>query len=102
VPSIVDALLYSYTLWAPTMIVPLLGAVLFGIRSKPAALWGIGAGAAVTVLWQWILGSPYGLDGLIPGVVANLVVYSTVAAATAKTYPRRQQEEFAPDTAGAH
>jgi SSS family solute:Na+ symporter len=101
VPSIVDALLYSYSLWAPTMIVPLLGAVLFGVTSKPAALWRIGAGAAVTVVWQWVLGSPFGLDGLIPGVLANLAVYSTVALATRIRYPRLRADEITHSTAGA-
>lgn len=92
VPSIVDALLYSYTLWAPTIIVPLIGAVLFGVRSAPAALSAIGAGALVTAVWQWGLDAPFGLaDGLIPGVLANLVVFVGVAAATADRYPRRRQ-----------
>lgn len=92
VPSIVDALLYSYALWAPTIIVPLFGAVLFGIRSAPAALSAIAAGALVTAVWQWGLDAPLGLaDGLIPGVLANLVVYIVVAAVTANRYPRRHQ-----------
>lgn len=92
VPTIVDALLYSYTLWAPTIIVPLFGAVLFGIRSAPAALSAIAAGALVTAVWQWGLDAPFGLDdGLIPGVLANLVVYTVVAAATANRYPPRRQ-----------
>jgi SSS family solute:Na+ symporter len=91
VPSIVDALLYSYTLWAPTVIVPLFGAVLFGVRSAPAALSAITAGAIVTAVWQWGLDAPFGLDGLVPGVVANLLVFVTVAMATSSRYPRRQQ-----------
>ena len=92
VPTIVDALLYSYALWAPTIIVPLFGAVLFGVRSAPAALAAIAAGAMVTGIWQWGLDSPFGLeDGLIPGVLANLVVFTIVAAATSNRYPRRRQ-----------
>lgn len=104
VPSIVDALLYSYTLWAPTMIVPLFGAVLFGVRSAPAALWGIAAGAAVTVVWQWVLMSPFGLDGLLPGVAANFIAYTVAAVATSKKYPRRTQTSNEPilDNTGAH
>ncbi len=89
VPSIVDALLYSYTLWAPTVIVPLFGAVLFGVRSTPAALSAIGAGGVVTALWQWVLESPFGLDGLIPGVIANLLVFVVLAVSTNAKYPRR-------------
>ena len=92
VPTIVDALLYSYALWAPTIIVPLFGAILFGVRSTPAALAAIVAGGTVTAVWQWVLGGPFGLDdGLIPGVLANLIVFTVVAAATSKRYPRRLQ-----------
>jgi SSS family solute:Na+ symporter len=79
VPSIVDALLYSYALWAPTVIIPLLGAVLFGIRSAPAALAAIVVGGAVTAVWTWGLDEPWEVTGLIAGVVCNLAVYSVVA-----------------------
>ncbi len=97
VPSIVDALLYSYTLWAPTIIVPLFAAVLFGIRSAPAALAGITAGAVVTAVWQWVLPAPFGLDdGLIPGVLANLIVFTIVATVTANRYPPRRQPALVP------
>jgi solute:Na+ symporter, SSS family len=97
VPTIVDALLYSYTLWAPTIIVPLFAAVLFGIRSAPAALSGIAAGAIVTAVWQWVLPAPFGLDdGLIPGVLANLVVFTFVATLTANRYPPRRQPALVP------
>jgi SSS family solute:Na+ symporter len=80
VPSIVDALLYSYSLWAPTIIIPLLGAVLFGVRSRPAALAAIVAGGVVTSVWTWVLHEPYGVTGLIAGVLTNLVVFTAVAA----------------------
>ncbi len=97
VPTIVDALLYSYTLWAPTIIVPLFAAVLFGIRSAPAALSGIAAGAIVTAVWQWGLPAPFGLDdGLIPGVLANLIVFTIVATVTANRYPPRRQPALVP------
>ena len=97
VPTIVDALLYSYTLWAPTIIVPLFAAVLFGIRSAPAALSGIAAGAIVTAVWQWVLPAPFGLDdGLIPGVLANLIVFTIVATVTANRYPPRRQPALVP------
>ena len=97
VPTIVDALLYSYALWAPTIIIPLFGAVLFGVRSAPAALAAIATGGVVTAVWQWVLDGPFGLDdGLIPGVLANLVVFTIVAAATSHRYPRRRQPTIAP------
>ena len=82
VPSIVDALLYSYSLWAPTVIIPLLAAVLFGVRSAPAAVAAILVGGLVTAVWTWGIDEPYGVTGLVAGVVANLVVFVAVIAAT--------------------
>jgi len=82
VPSIVDALLYSYSLWAPTVIIPLLGAVLFNVRSSAAALAAIVAGGTVTAVWTWGVNEPFGVTGLIAGVLANLVTFAAVAAAT--------------------
>lgn len=82
VPSIVDALLYSYALWAPTVIIPLLAAVLLGTRSAPAALSAIVCGGTVTALWTWVWDEPYGVTGLAAGVVTNLVVFTAVSLAT--------------------
>lgn len=87
VPSIVDALLYSYSLWAPTVIIPLLAAVLFGARSRPAALSAILAGGAVTAIWTWGLDEPYGITGLVAGVVTNLVVFVAVLAVSSDRRP---------------
>lgn len=75
VPSIVDALLYAYALWAPTIIVPLLLAVLWGFRSEIAALSAMIAGLAVTALWTWGLGEPFGITGLITGLAANVLAF---------------------------
>jgi len=79
VPSIVDALLYSYTFWAPTIVVPLLLAVLLGSRSKAAALSAIAAGAVATVAWIVFFQEATGLDGLVVGAAVNLVVFAVVA-----------------------
>ena len=78
VPSIVDALLYSYSLWAPTIVIPLLAAVLFGVRSRPAALAAILVGGLVTAVWTWGLDEPFGVTGLVAGVATNLVVFSAI------------------------
>lgn len=84
-PSIVDALLYSYALWAPTIIIPLLAAVLAGVRSRPAALSAIVTGGVVTAVWTWALDEPFGVTGLVAGVATNLTVFIVVLSATART-----------------
>ncbi|HWM05456.1 MAG TPA: sodium:solute symporter family protein [Actinophytocola sp.] len=87
VPSIVDALLYSYTFWAPTIVIPLLIAVLFGSRAKAAALSAIAAGVVVTAVWIIFLQESTGLDGLVVGAAANLLVFAVVALVTRSSTP---------------
>jgi SSS family solute:Na+ symporter len=78
VPSIVDALLYSYALWAPTIIIPLILAVMWGFRSEAAALSAIVAGGGVAAVWTWVLNEPFGITGLVAGLVVNVVVFAVV------------------------
>src|ERR687897_3285399 len=85
VPSIVDALLYSYTFWAPTIVIPLLAAVLLGSRAKAAALSAIAAGAVVTAGWILFLQESTGLDGLVVRAAAHVVVFALVALAARAT-----------------
>ncbi|MEH6470661.1 MAG: sodium:solute symporter family protein [Halopseudomonas sp.] len=78
--SIIDALLLSYALWAPTVLIPFVLAVLLDLNCCRAALWSMLAGAGMTILWKW---GPFefeqltGLSGLIAGVLTNIVVFTT-------------------------
>lgn len=79
--SIVDALLLSYALWAPTVLIPFVIAVLFDVRSPRAATLAMIAGALVTGAWKWgpwALEDITGLTALMPGVLANLCVLGLV------------------------
>jgi len=77
-PSIIDALLLSYNLWAPTVVVPLIAGVVWGLRSPAAGLAAILAGGVTMAVWQWGLGEPLGVSGLVAGVATNIVVFTTV------------------------
>ena len=72
----------SYALWAPTMIIPLIGAVLFDVMSKRAAISAIVLGGATTALWNW---GPFplqeltGFTPLLAGVSVNLIVFVLLA-----------------------
>jgi solute:Na+ symporter, SSS family len=78
VPSIVDALLYSYALWAPTVIIPLVLAVMWGLRSPVAGVSAIVAGGVATAVWTWVLGEPFGITGLVVGIVVNVATFALV------------------------
>lgn len=74
-PSIIDALLISYDLWAPTVVAPLILGVVWGYRSGVAGVLAIVAGGAAMGTWRWVLHEPYGVSALIVGVAVNIVVY---------------------------
>jgi SSS family solute:Na+ symporter len=90
VPSIVDALLYSYALWAPTVIIPLVLAVMWGLRSTAAGVSAIVAGGVAAAVWTWVLGEPLGITGLVVGIAVNVVVFAVaykVAGGERRTAP---------------
>lgn len=74
-PSIVDALLICYTLWAPTIVLPLIIAVLKKDAHPIAGLAAILAGALATAIWHWGLNNPFGAPAVVAGIVANQIIF---------------------------
>ncbi len=71
-PSIIDGLLILYSLWAPTILVPLIGA-LYGWRATPASGWlSILLGGSVTLVWQVQLSEFAGIPAILVGLGASL------------------------------
>lgn len=85
-PSVIEALIYSYYLWAPTIIIPLVYAVIKGKASPYSGFSAIVAGTAATIIWTWVLHEPYGLSGLLIGVISNAVVFFIVESLTGNKY----------------
>jgi SSS family solute:Na+ symporter len=74
--SILDILIYAYKFWAPIIVVPL-GATLLGFKaSKSSFLVGACAGLIGELVWNILLHAPGGFDGLVVGVLANLLTFS--------------------------
>ena len=73
-PSIIGAFVIAYNLWAPTVVIPLVAAVVWGLRSPSAGLAAMVCGGAATAIWEWGLNEPYGLSGIVVGVLVNAVV----------------------------
>lgn len=77
-PSLIDALLQIYTLWAPTVVLPVILAA-YGVRTNPfSGLASIVAGGIVAAIWAWFLKEPFGLPAVIPGLVANQIAFWVV------------------------
>lgn len=86
VPSILKALEYSYYFWAPTIVFPLVIAIIWKVANKYAGISSIVAGAIVTLIWTFMLKNPFGLSGIVPGLIANMAVYTIVYFMTKQMY----------------
>jgi len=77
IDSVLDILIYAYNFWAPTVLVPLAAALLGLAVSRRRFVAGALAGIAGAALWNYVLGAPLGIDGLVVGFFANLVAFFT-------------------------
>ena len=72
-PSIIDGLLILYSIWAPTMLIPLIGA-LYGWRSTSASGWlSIMLGGGASLAWQLLLHEPAGVPAILIGLVGSII-----------------------------
>lgn len=76
--SIIDLILQIYVVWAPTVVVPLILAVVWRYQSTKAALSAIITGALATAVWTWVLDEPFGVGGLVVGVGCNVLTFFLV------------------------
>ncbi|HSF17030.1 MAG TPA: sodium:solute symporter family protein, partial [Vicinamibacteria bacterium] len=92
-PDVFELLIYSYTLWAPSIIPPLCVALLWGaprerLVAPRAAVPAIVAGIGATYAWgPSVLGEPFGIPAVAVGVGANLLVLFTVHRLTSRFTP---------------
>ncbi|PIQ43922.1 MAG: twin-arginine translocation pathway signal protein [Gammaproteobacteria bacterium CG11_big_fil_rev_8_21_14_0_20_46_22] len=71
--NVLDILLYAYNFWAPIIIVPLV-AVIFNFSVKAQDFFiGACCGIGAMLIWSLMLHSPFEINGLVIGVVGNLI-----------------------------
>jgi SSS family solute:Na+ symporter len=97
-PDVFELLIYTYTLWAPSIIPPMVVALLWGGPTKRriaprAGASAIVAGIAITFLWgPRVLGEPFGIPSVLAGIIANLLVLIVVHRATVRREAYRPEE----------
>jgi len=78
IESVLDILIYAYHFWSPIILPPLVAA-LFGLKAAPSVFFAAAlAGFLGTWIWKTGLGMPFGVDGLIVGIVCNAVVFTVI------------------------
>ena len=88
IESILDILIYAYNFWAPIIVVPLAGVLLGARATKAGFLAGAVAGIATTLLWNYVLYKPAGVDGLVVGTLANLIAFTIANVLTRPPAPK--------------
>jgi SSS family solute:Na+ symporter len=79
VEGLVQALTIVYTMWAPTVVAPLVIGLLWRKAPKASGVAAMAAGALGAAVWEWGLGNPYGVPSLVAGLVANQIAFWAVA-----------------------
>lgn len=91
-PSIIDGLLILYSIWAPTILIPMLGA-LFGWRTTPASGWlSILLGGGSSLVWQLLLHEPSGIPAILVGLVGSILGFLIGRLINSSDKPAASQE----------
>lgn len=93
IPRVLDLLIVTYGLWAPSIIPPLAIAVIWGKAlerkvSPYAAAPAIVIGLLSSFMWgPKVLGEPLGIPAVVVGMLANIIVFLVVHVVTRKKTP---------------
>lgn len=83
-PNIFDILVLAYSFWGPLILIPL-GAAFLGIKTDRRAFRNaVLAGLALTILWNFLLQKPWGVDGGVVGMLGNLLVFTVCTRRAAR------------------
>lgn len=89
-PDVFSILVLAYSFWCPLILVPLAAAFL-GVKSSGRAFrYALLAGLVSTLLWNAWLGKPWGIDGTVVGMLANLLVFT----ACTRSYQRYESAKI--------
>jgi SSS family solute:Na+ symporter len=75
--TIVDALMLTYGLWGPTVVVPFVFAIMSRRRAPVAIVSSMLAGATVAIVWTFVLGAPNDINAIIVALPVNIAVLAS-------------------------
>ncbi|RNA66340.1 sodium:solute symporter family protein [Alteribacter keqinensis] len=82
-PDIVTAIVFAYTMYSASLLVPLYAGYLWKGATAAAGTWGVISGGGTALVW-YILHEPLGLPSMIPAIVVSLAVVIVVSMVTKK------------------
>ena len=75
IKNILDILIYAYTLWAPVILIPLLGAIFDKKVSARRFYVSALVGLSTTLIWTFIWHDPLAISSNVIGVLASLAAF---------------------------
>lgn len=82
-PDIVTAIVFAYTMYSASLLVPLYAGYLWKGATAAAGTSGVIAGGGTALIW-YLLQEPFGLPSMIPAIVVSLIVVFGVSMFTKK------------------
>jgi solute:Na+ symporter, SSS family len=75
-PGIIEALMINYALWAPSVVLPLILAILIPKKVTPlAGVTSMIAGILSVIIWKFVLINPFEIGEIIPGIIVNQITF---------------------------
>jgi Na+/panthothenate symporter len=71
--SVLELAIFAYTLYGGSMAVPLLAAIFWRRANATGGIASIVCGFGMTIVWEFILSEPFGLDSILPTIAASLI-----------------------------
>lgn len=92
IPFVLDLMMFTYNLWAPSIVPPVVIALLWGKTKDRKVVAKAGAPAILTglfstIIWTGILGDPYEIPGVLVGIGCNLLMFGVIQSKTSKSAP---------------
>jgi SSS family solute:Na+ symporter len=75
-PSIIEGLLICYSIWAPSILIPLLIGLYVKDTRSSAGWLSMLCGASTSIIWQTILKEPSGIPAILVGLAASATGYA--------------------------
>lgn len=87
-PDIVTAIVFAYTMYSASLLVPLYAGYLWKGATAAAGTSGVIAGGGTALIW-YLMQEPFGVPSMIPAIIVSLVVVFGVSMFTKK--PNEEQ-----------
>ena len=76
IKSLIDICICAWSFWSPIILIPLI-AIFLGVKADKKVFYISAASGILTVIiWNNMFGTPWGIDGLVLGVIANAITFT--------------------------